>query len=67
MRPRLVCARVRTSAGGQASVVRFTPATYGRAAAFHHVLAVRVPPEGALAVEVVRFSGTPTFAKEDER
>ncbi len=38
----------------------------GKEAAFHHVLAVTVPPEGPLAVEVVRFPGKPVFATGDE-
>jgi 3',5'-cyclic AMP phosphodiesterase CpdA len=38
-----------------------------KGAPFHHVLAVKVPPEGPLAVEVVRYPGTQTFAKEEER
>ena len=40
---------------------------HSKEAAFHHVLAVSVPPEGALAVEVVRFPGASVFAKEEER
>jgi hypothetical protein len=40
--------------------------SHGKESAFHHVLAVTVPPEGPLAVEVVRFPGPPVFATGDE-
>jgi Calcineurin-like phosphoesterase len=48
---------------------------HGKEPAFHHLLVVTVPPEAAgapspptpLAVEVIRFPGTPAIEREEER
>jgi 3',5'-cyclic AMP phosphodiesterase CpdA len=41
-------------------------AAHGADAAFHHFLVAEVPPEGPIAVSVVRFTGAPAMAKGEE-